>query len=205
MPLSTPKYKNPFCQTLKKSFLISGCSLYVYPKRVGFSFCNNHDLQFRCLLLIFLAANKVFWSKKHICEKQNSALKSGINNKQTRYRILIEMSRCRNRNKNTLLKTTSLLEFSEFAFFLSVKREVEYYTHCLLFPMQNVGIIFFFCVFSLACLIKVLNVELETISKRQSRSQTNWRAVLRQKNRAREMITRAKRERAKNRSNVKPR
>ena len=65
---------------------MSGCSLYVYPNRVGFSFCNNHDLQFRCLLLIFLTANK------HICEKQNSALKSGINNKQTRYRILIEMS-----------------------------------------------------------------------------------------------------------------
>ena len=39
---------------------MSGCSLYVYPTRVGFSFCNNHDLQFRCLLLIFLAANKVF-------------------------------------------------------------------------------------------------------------------------------------------------
>ena len=65
--------------------------------------------------------------------------------------------------------------------------------------MQNVGINFFFCVFSLACLIKALNVELETISKRQSKSQTNWRAFLRQKNRAREMITRAKRERAKNR------
>ena len=39
---------------------MSGCSLYVYTNRVGFSFCNNHDLQFRCLLLIFLAANKVF-------------------------------------------------------------------------------------------------------------------------------------------------
>ena len=65
--------------------------------------------------------------------------------------------------------------------------------------MQNVGINFFFGVFSLACLIKALNVELETISKKQSKSQTNWRAFLRQKNRAREMITRAKRERAKNR------
>ena len=53
--------------------------------------------------------------------------------------------------------------------------------------------------FTPACLIKAFNVESETISKRQSKSQTNWRAFLRQTNRAREMITRAKRERAKNR------
>ena len=64
--------------------------------------------------------------------------------------------------------------------------------------MQNVGITFFLR-FSPACLLKALNVESETISKRQSKSQTNWWAFLRQKNRARETITRAKRERAKNR------
>ena len=63
--------------------------------------------------------------------------------------------------------------------------------------MQNVGIAFFLR-FSPACLLKALNVESETISERQPNSQTNWRAFLRQKNRAREMITRAKRERAKN-------
>ena len=65
--------------------------------------------------------------------------------------------------------------------------------------MQNVGIYIYFLRFSPACLLKALNVESETISERQSKSQTNWRAFLRQKNRAREMITRAKRERAKNR------
>ena len=64
--------------------------------------------------------------------------------------------------------------------------------------MQNVGITFFLR-FSPACLLKALNVESETISKRQSKSQTNWWAFLRQKNRATEMITCAKRERAKNR------
>ena len=64
--------------------------------------------------------------------------------------------------------------------------------------MQNIGIISFLR-FSPACLLKALNVESETVSERQSKSQTNWRAFLRQKNRAREMITRAKRERAKNR------
>ena len=62
--------------------------------------------------------------------------------------------------------------------------------------MQNVGI-FFFLRSSPAFLLKALNIESETISERQSKSQTNWRAFWRQKNRAREMITRAKRERAK--------
>ena len=122
-------------------------------------------MQFRCLLLIFLTANK------HICEKQNSALKSGINNKQTRYRILIEMSMSKWKYSTQDNFSSRLLWVCFLPF---CKTGSVYYTHCLLFLMQNIGITFFLR-FSPACLLKALNVESETISERQSKSQTNWR------------------------------